>query len=246
MRIHTIIRSAVLFPGESERWHTHKYDFIYIQSDHAVHIHVNRIQVELNDKTPGLFQSSHGPFSIHNKNSRPVTLQGIKFTCGINMPRDFYLTDFERTPFEALLNEETPNENSCSRIIKLLQPMNKPPQTPNNRERIDPRLIQLNRYIRKNYNTPISLQELADYVGVHPTYLSNTYSKVFKISPILYLNQLRMKAAVELMEDNGLTIKEIAESVGYNSVPQFSLIFKRFHAMTPSQYRKHSVTPPPS
>ncbi|SDT35519.1 AraC-type DNA-binding protein [Paenibacillaceae bacterium GAS479] len=241
MRVKTIISGVVLFPGELEQWYTNKYDFIYIKSDNAIKICFNRIHVELNEETQGLFQCSQGPFSIQNKSTHPATLQGIKFTCGIKMNKDFFLTDFEQTPFVSLLTGEATAEVCYSYIIKLLEHIKKPQQLQNSRDYIDPRLIQLNRYIRKNYNTPISLQELADYVGVHPTYLSNTYSKVFKISPILFLNQLRLRAAKELLIDHELTIKEIAELVGYNSVSQFSLIFKRFHSKTPSQFRKDAL-----
>lgn len=238
MRVKTMISGVVLFPGELEKWYSNKYDFLFIKPDNAIDICFNRIHVELNEETPGLFQCSHDSFTIQNISAHPVTLQGIKFTCGIKMNKDFFSTDFEQTPFVSLLARGVSDELCCSHIKKLLECMKKAQQPQNSRDRIDPRLIQLNRYIRKNYNTPISLLDLADYIGVHPTYLSNTYSKVFKISPILFLNQLRMKAAKELLVDHGLTIKEIAELVGYNSVSQFSLIFKRFHSKTPSQFRK--------
>ncbi|MFC3788692.1 helix-turn-helix domain-containing protein [Paenibacillus sp. GCM10012307] len=236
-----MIGEVVLFPGELEKWYTNKHDFIYIKSDGAVEVRFNRIKIELNKETPGLFQCSQGSFSIQNISTHPVTLRAIKFTCGIKMQKDFFSTDFEQAPFVSLLTGEAFDEVYCSHIIKVLEHLKKPQQLQNSRDRIDSRLIQLNRYIRKNYNTPISLQDLADYVGVHPTYLSNTYSKVFKISPILFLNQLRMKAAKELLIDPKLAIKEIAELVGYNSASQFSLIFKRFHSKTPSQFRKDTL-----
>lgn len=238
MRVKTMISGVVLFPRELERWYTNKHDFIYIKSDDVIEICFNRINIKLNEETPGLFQCSHGPFSIRNISTYPVTLRAIKFTCKIRMQKNFFSTNFDQTPFVSLLTGGTSDEVYYSHIIKLLEHIKKPQILQNSRDRIDPRLIQLNRYIRENYNSPISLQSLADYVCVHPTYLSNTYSKVFKVSPILFLNQLRMKSAKELMVDHELTIKEIARLVGYNSVSQFSLIFKRFHSKTPSQYRK--------
>ncbi|WP_165861400.1 helix-turn-helix transcriptional regulator [Paenibacillus paeoniae] len=238
MRVKSMFSDVVLFPGELERWYTNKHDFIFIKSNNVIEICFNRIHVKLNEKKSGLFQCSQGPFSIQNISSYPATLQGIKFNCGIKMNKDFFSTDFEQHLFISILTGRSTAEECRSHIIKLLEQINKPQRPQNNRDRIDPRLIQLNRYIRKNYNTPLSLQDLADYVGVHPTYLSNTYSKVFNTSPILFLNQLRMKAAKVLLANPEFTIKEIAELVGYNSVSQFSLLFKRFHSLTPSEFRE--------
>lgn len=238
MKVKSMVNGVVLFPGESEKWYTSKYDFIYIKSDHAVAVRFNRIQVALTEETPGLFQCSHGPFSIQNNGTLPVTLQGIKFTSGIKMQKDFYSTDFEPTPFAALLTGESLADTGCSHITEMLEHIQKPQPPQPDRSRIDSRLIQINRYIRKNYASLITLQDLADSIGVHPTYLSNTYSKVFNVSPIYYLNQLRMKAAQQLLGNTELTLKEIALSIGYGSVSQFCLIFKRFHSKTPSEYRQ--------
>jgi AraC-like DNA-binding protein len=241
MRIKALISGVVLFPGELEKWYTHSSDFTYIESNEAIEICFNRFNAELIKETPGLFQCNCGSFSIHNNSNYPVRIQGIKFSCSINIRKNVIITDFDKTPFISLFKENACVEVCCSDIMKIIEGIKKP-QHPDSRDRIDSRLIRLNRYIRKNYNSSLSLQDLADYVGVHPTYLSNTYSKVFKISPILFINQLRMEAAKELLVQHNLTIKHIAEIVGYNSTSQFSLIFKRFNSKTPSQYRVEALS----
>ncbi|WP_336783265.1 AraC family transcriptional regulator [Paenibacillus illinoisensis] len=241
LRVKTLIRGVELFPSELERWYINKDDFIYIQSDDEVEICFNRIRIELNGQNPGLIQYSYGPFSIRNICNHSVRIQGIKFSCGIKMQKNFFTTNFEYTPFLSMIQKSATFEACCSGIIKILDHIKSPHQLEVSRDRIDPRLIQLNRYIRKNYTTSITLQDLADYVGVHPTYLSNTYSKVFNISPIFYINQLRMITAEELLSHSNIAIKDIASKIGYNSVSQFSSIFKRFHSKTPSQYREDSL-----
>lgn len=158
------------------------------------------------------------------------------------MQENFFTTDVCETPFLSLIKDNAPSGVCYSDIIKVLNQFKKIQKLQeNNSDHIDPRLIHLNRHIRKNYNSSITLQDLADLFGVHPTYLSNTFSKVFKISPILFVNQLRMKAAKELLMQPDLTLKYIAEKVGYTSLSQFSLIFKRFHSKTPSQYREDII-----
>lgn len=107
---------------------------------------------------------------------------------------------------------------------------------------IDPRLILINRYIRKNYGQPITLQSLADLIQCNPTYLSNTYSKVFNISPIKKLQNIRMSKAAELLSNSRYSIGEIANHLGYISNSQFTELFKRFYGITPTQFRiKHSI-----
>ena len=102
---------------------------------------------------------------------------------------------------------------------------------------IDSRLIRINRYIRKNYAQPLTLVFLAEMIGCTPVYLSNTYSRVFKVPPIKHIQMIRMKMARELLIENDLTIKEIARSLGYISSSQFSVIFKRYYCSTPLEFR---------
>lgn len=104
--------------------------------------------------------------------------------------------------------------------------------------KIDTRLINVNRYIRQNYSQPITLTLLADLIQCNPVYLSNSYSKVFKISPIKHLLQIRMNKAGGLLLSSNENIATIASNLGYVSSSQFSYLFKRFHGMTPVQYRR--------
>ncbi|PYE47270.1 AraC-like DNA-binding protein [Paenibacillus barcinonensis] len=102
---------------------------------------------------------------------------------------------------------------------------------------IDSRLIKINRYIRKYYWKPITLDFLAEMIGCTPVYLSNTYSKVFKVPPIRHLQMIRMKKAAMLLAETDLVIKEIAKNLGYISSSQFSVIFKRYYLYTPLEFR---------
>jgi AraC-like DNA-binding protein len=102
---------------------------------------------------------------------------------------------------------------------------------------IDSRLIKINRFIRKYYWKPITLDFLAEMIGCTPVYLSNTYSRVFKVPPIRHLQMIRMKKAAVLLAETDMVIKEIAKSLGYISSSQFSVIFKRYYLYTPLEFR---------
>lgn len=53
-----------------------------------------------------------------------------------------------------------------------------------------------------------------------------------------YLRKERMKHAGELLGDEGLGIKEIAISVGYDSESAFSNAFKKWSGMAPGVFRR--------
>jgi YesN/AraC family two-component response regulator len=103
--------------------------------------------------------------------------------------------------------------------------------------KIDPRLLLVNRYIRNNYHNQITLQILADLIGCNAVYLSNTYTKVLKISPMKYLQLFRMMKAKQLITNTNLSISKIAEKLGYVSSSQFGTIFKKNYGITACEHR---------
>lgn len=105
-------------------------------------------------------------------------------------------------------------------------------------KKLDSRIIRVNRYLRKNHEAPITLDELANIIKCNPVYLSNTYSKIFKVSPIKHLHIMKMNKAMYLLQSTDNRIKDIAERLGYISASQFSAFFKKFTGYTPIEYRR--------
>ena len=88
------------------------------------------------------------------------------------------------------------------------------------------------------YNSQdISIQEIADKLGVHRSYLSSIFKDFHKISPKEYLLEVRMNRAKELLETTNQPIKIIAYSVGYLDPLHFSKAFRQYYDCSPSQYR---------
>lgn len=83
----------------------------------------------------------------------------------------------------------------------------------------------------------LSLQKVAEYVSLNPWYFSSQFKKYMGISMGEYLNQVRIKAAVNLMEERDLKIGEIAELVGFKDSAYFGSVFKKFKKMSPKEYR---------
>lgn len=105
--------------------------------------------------------------------------------------------------------------------------------------KIDSRLIKVNRYLRENHEDQITLGQLAELIQCNPVYLSNTYSKIFKMSPIKHLQVMKMNKAMSLLQSNDGKIKDIAQRLGYFSASQFSEIFRRNIGLTPLEFRRN-------
>jgi Response regulator containing CheY-like receiver domain and AraC-type DNA-binding domain len=93
-------------------------------------------------------------------------------------------------------------------------------------------------YIGKNYDKPLSLGLLADKISMSPSYLSALIKSHLGIGFVEYVSQLRIQKAVRLLEDDTLSVQEIAEQCGYDTIHTFIRQFKKTHRMPPNEYRK--------
>lgn len=93
--------------------------------------------------------------------------------------------------------------------------------------------------IKQNHCDPnLSLEMMADAVGVEASYLSREFKRISNMNFIDYLTDFRMEVSKEALAMSTMQINEIAEKVGYNS-SYFNRLFKKKFGMTPGQYRKH-------
>ena len=74
--------------------------------------------------------------------------------------------------------------------------------------------------------------------GMSDTYFRRLFVAEFGITPLRYINQLRMTQIRELLQANYNSIEDIAEQCGFNNVNYFSLFVKKETGMSPSLYRR--------
>jgi AraC family transcriptional regulator of arabinose operon len=94
-------------------------------------------------------------------------------------------------------------------------------------------LTQIVKYPEKD----ISLQELSEQFHMHPTYISNRFKEIFGKPPIQVQRELKIDRAKKLLGSTDLTITEIANAVGFSSVPGFTRLFKNYVGISPSKFR---------
>lgn len=97
------------------------------------------------------------------------------------------------------------------------------------------------KYIHSNYyKESICVEHLADMCGISSVHLRNTFTKRFAMSPIKYINALKMTRAKELLDSQFYTIREICYMSGYSDESYFCREFKKAFHMTSSEYAKTS------
>lgn len=95
-------------------------------------------------------------------------------------------------------------------------------------------------YIHHNITSDIRILDLASYVGIDRSYLTNIFKSEVGMSPKEYLVRYRMEQAKNMLRNTSKSINEIALSVGYPNQLTFSKMFKNFSGMSPTEYREHS------
>ena len=93
-------------------------------------------------------------------------------------------------------------------------------------------------YILKNYNTVITNDFLASLTGCSTVYFRKLFYEIYGISPIKYINNLRIAKAKEILNNDYSSVGDVASMLGFNSIYDFSRAFKTHTGSSPSEYAK--------
>lgn len=99
-------------------------------------------------------------------------------------------------------------------------------------------------YIAHHYAYPITVLDVASYVGIDRSHLYTVFKQVLGVSPKDYLTDFRIRKACTLLREPELSITAAANSVGFENNLYFSKVFRKRMGVTPSQYRQTMVAPP--
>lgn len=93
-------------------------------------------------------------------------------------------------------------------------------------------------YIQRHFSrSDLGLTDVADAVGVNPSYLSRLMKQELGMPFSKYLTTVRIGAAVALMQRGETKIRQIGERVGYATPHYFSTAFKKVLGASPIEYR---------
>lgn len=110
---------------------------------------------------------------------------------------------------------------------------------PGNHVISDNRLDKITRYLTYNYQNEITLQEVADIAGMHPTAFCRYFKEKTGKSLSVYLNELRIGFACRLLMKGNIQVSQVCYETGFNNLSNFNRTFKEITGLTPSQYREN-------
>jgi AraC-like DNA-binding protein/mannose-6-phosphate isomerase-like protein (cupin superfamily) len=95
-------------------------------------------------------------------------------------------------------------------------------------------------YIQSHLSENLTLDEIARQCHMSKFYLSHQFTQTQGISLSKYILKSRITSSMRLLRETLMSVKEIAEKVGFNDVAYFCRAFKTEVGMTPLQYRKQN------
>lgn len=94
-------------------------------------------------------------------------------------------------------------------------------------------------YIHSKYTKEIiSIELLSKMCDITPEYFRKIFKVFYGVSPVRYINNLKISSAKELLESQMYSVTEAALQSGYNEMSHFSREFKKLTGISPSEYKK--------
>jgi iron complex transport system substrate-binding protein len=109
-------------------------------------------------------------------------------------------------------------------------------------EATEPDLVaQAVRFIEEHYAEPITLDSLEADLDTSARQLQRLFKANLQKGPMEYLIQVRIDKAKAMLQHMDVSLKEIAEAVGYADSYYFSRIFKKYTGVSPSLFKEKSL-----
>ncbi|CAN7356641.1 helix-turn-helix domain-containing protein [Paenibacillus sp. LjRoot153] len=93
-------------------------------------------------------------------------------------------------------------------------------------------------YAERSYMQEISLTQIADYSGLSVSHFSALFKQHTGDSFVSYMNKFRIEKAKQLLLEPDLKVYQVADMVGFSSMPYFNRVFKNLTGLSPNEYRK--------
>ena len=111
----------------------------------------------------------------------------------------------------------------------------------------DPLVVKAQKWIEQHYTQSIDYDRLAGEFRMSRRSLERRFKQATGVTPLGYLQQLRVETAKSLLEDGSRTFNEITYQVGYEDIPFFRKVFVKLTGLRPKEYQQrfagYSVKP---
>ncbi|MFZ2540000.1 MAG: helix-turn-helix domain-containing protein, partial [Oscillospiraceae bacterium] len=93
-------------------------------------------------------------------------------------------------------------------------------------------------FIRRNYAKKITLEDVASFVYLSPSYFSKVFKDEMELNFNAYLNKIRIEKSKQLLVNDTVKLVDVSGLVGFEDQSYFSKVFKKLTGQTPGKYRE--------
>ena len=131
------------------------------------------------------------------------------------------------------------NENMCQVSAKIFEILSvyQQEKTFGTTKENDSLPFRIRRILDEHVYSSITIQDIANRMHVTDSHCIRAFRRQFDISPMQYLNRLRMEQACILLKETGIPIREIAQKLCFYNSQHFSAAFRKYINLSPSEYR---------
>lgn len=105
-------------------------------------------------------------------------------------------------------------------------------------ERADPIEMAMD-YVRRNYQEPITLTDVAEMTHLSPNYFSTLFRKRTNMRFMEYVLKVRLEKASDMLANTEMYVYEIANACGYEDVRYFVRVYQKAYGITPANFRRY-------
>ena len=93
-------------------------------------------------------------------------------------------------------------------------------------------------YVSYHYMEDIKVEDLANICHISETHFRRVFTSHMKMSPLEYINTVRVYTACELLETTDAPVADVAHKCGFTTNSTFNRNFKQLMGVTPLEWRK--------
>jgi len=102
----------------------------------------------------------------------------------------------------------------------------------------DAQITHCQEWLADNYKQATPVAAMVEMSGLPERSFNRRFFHATGLSPLDYVQSLRLEEAKQMLETTALPVEAIAQEVGYGDTSFFGRLFRRKIGVTPAQYRK--------
>ena len=99
------------------------------------------------------------------------------------------------------------------------------------------RIVTAKVFIDENYQDNIDLEQISKQAFLSRFHFHRLFTHIYKKKPHQYLTATRLEAAKILLAKEGISITDVCNEIGFESLASFSTLFRRQSGYSPQYYR---------